>query len=222
VEAEQLFMKVSQMFTLMHEAQLSTEQLGKRLGISGMTLRRWRHQAGDRDLPRPYSKALEEVICELAAEGKLNRNSAMVQVAVAETRRAPFAAIAAHLGIPADSLTSGPFSGEKMIESLSQIGESLEHQNEVDQSARRILSIKKWGTEWSQRISSLMKVLKSKDLHAFDKLVAYGALFYLVTPIDLIPDSIPVFGFMDDFVILGFAAAYYSKRFPNLFGNHHE
>jgi uncharacterized membrane protein YkvA (DUF1232 family) len=215
-------MKVSQIFTLMQDAQISSEELGRRLGITGMTLRRWRHQPGDRALARPYSKALEEVICELAAEGKLDRTSPMVQEAVTESRRAPFAAIAANLGISADSLKSAQFSGETMIDSLSQIGGNSEHQKEVEQSAKRILSFKKWGADWKERISSLMNVLKSKDLHAFDKLVAYGALFYLVTPIDLIPDNIPVFGFMDDFVILGFAAAYYAKRFPNLFGAHHE
>jgi uncharacterized membrane protein YkvA (DUF1232 family) len=62
-----------------------------------------------------------------------------------------------------------------------------------------------------------MKVLNSRDLHTFDKLVAYGALFYLLCPFDLIPDYVPVFGYMDDFIVLGFAVAYYVKRFPFLF-----
>jgi uncharacterized membrane protein YkvA (DUF1232 family) len=46
--------------------------------------------------------------------------------------------------------------------------------------------------------------------------VAYGALFYLILPFDLIPDSIPVFGYVDDFGILGFAVAYYARKFPEL------
>jgi uncharacterized membrane protein YkvA (DUF1232 family) len=44
-----------------------------------------------------------------------------------------------------------------------------------------------------------------------DKFIAYGALFYLLTPIDFIPDNIPFLGFFDDFAILGFAATYYMK-----------
>ena len=206
----------------MNEAQLSSEQLGRKLGISGMTLRRWRHQPGDRELPKLYSRALDEVVCQLAAEGKLNMKSPVVQAAVTGARQAPFAAIIANLGITPDSLQEGQFSEPKMIESLSEIGRNADRQEEVDQNMERILSFKSWGKDWKKRISSLMKALQSKDLHAFDKLVAYGALFYLICPFDLIPDWIPVFGYMDDFVILGLAAAYYAGRFPQLYSKSNE
>ncbi len=63
----------------------------------------------------------------------------------------------------------------------------------------------------------LTHAIRSKKLSLADKLVAYGGLFYLILPFDLIPDSIPVFGYVDDFGILGFASAYYFKRFPGLF-----
>jgi uncharacterized membrane protein YkvA (DUF1232 family) len=36
-------------------------------------------------------------------------------------------------------------------------------------------------------------------------------------PFDLIPDAIPVFGYMDDFVVLTVAALYLRKRYPRLF-----
>jgi len=205
------------MFSLMRETQLSPEVLGDRLGISGMTLRRWRKEPGDHELPKLYSNALTGVICELAAEGKLTRESPVVQAALMETRWAPFDSAAANLGITWDRLKAGQFSEPKLIESLSEIGGNTDRREEVNRSAKRILSFKSWGTEWKERISSLMTVLQSKDLHAFDKLVAYGALFYLVTPFDLIPDYIPVFGYMDDFIVLGLAAAYYLKRFPHLY-----
>ena len=47
--------------------------------------------------------------------------------------------------------------------------------------------------------------------------VAFGALFYLICPFDLIPDAIPVIGYADDFIVLGIAVLYYRKRFPHLF-----
>jgi uncharacterized membrane protein YkvA (DUF1232 family) len=50
-----------------------------------------------------------------------------------------------------------------------------------------------------------------------EKLSAYGALFYLITVFDLIPDTIPVFGVLDDFAILGIVTAYYLRKFPDLF-----
>lgn len=210
------------MFSLMFETQWSPEMLGNRLGISGMTVRRWRKEPGDQELPRLYSNALATVISELAGEGKLPRESLVVQAAMAETRWAPFDSAAAHLGITWDRLKAGQYSEQKLIESLSDIGGNADRQEEVDRSSQRILSFKNWGTEWKERISSLMRVLQSKELHGFDKLVAYGALFYLVTPFDLIPDYIPVFGYMDDFIVLGLAAAYYLKRFPQLYSKHEE
>jgi len=215
-------MKLAQMFTLMNEAQLSTEQLGKRLGISGMTLRRWRHESCDRELPTLYAKALESVICELAAEGKLKKESSMVQTAMTKIQRAPIAAIGANLGIAWDQLKPGPFSEQRLAECLSQIGADTEHQEEVDRSVIQISEFKKWGVEWNRRISLLLNVLQSKEPNAVDKWVAYGALFYLVTEIDLIPNDLPVFGYMDDFVLLGCAADYYEKRFPQLLGKRDE
>jgi uncharacterized membrane protein YkvA (DUF1232 family) len=59
-------------------------------------------------------------------------------------------------------------------------------------------------------------VVKSSKLSHVDKLVAYGALFYLLTPMDLIPDHIPVLGLVDDFGVLGFALTYYTKRCPEI------
>jgi uncharacterized membrane protein YkvA (DUF1232 family) len=214
-------MRLAQMFTLMKEAQLSTEQLGKRLGITGMTLRRWRHESNDRELPTLYAKAFETVICELAAEGKLKKESPMVQTAMNKIQHAPYATIGANLGIQWDQLKPGPFSEQRLVECLSQIGSNAEHRQEVVHKTNQILSFKAWGYEWNRRISLLMKVLKSKELNVFDKYVAYGALFYLITEIDLIPNDLPVFGYMDEYVLLWFAENYYAKRSPNLFGNSH-
>jgi uncharacterized membrane protein YkvA (DUF1232 family) len=47
--------------------------------------------------------------------------------------------------------------------------------------------------------------------------VAYGALYYLLCPLDLIPDNVPVFGLMDDYCVLGLAASHYAKKHKNLF-----
>ena len=82
----------------------------------------------------------------------------------------------------------------------------------VDKQKKKILSFKKLGLEWSERISILTGVIASKKLSALDKFMAYGALFYLVMVFDLIPDTVPVFGMLDDFAILGIAATYYLKR----------
>ena len=45
-----------------------------------------------------------------------------------------------------------------------------------------------------------------------DKSLIIGSLGYLISPLDLIPDIIPFFGYMDDAAVLGFA---YYKIFKN-------
>jgi uncharacterized membrane protein YkvA (DUF1232 family) len=48
----------------------------------------------------------------------------------------------------------------------------------------------------------LFFALKDKRTGALPKLVALGALIYLISPIDLIPDFIPVAGWLDDIVVV--------------------
>ena len=48
----------------------------------------------------------------------------------------------------------------------------------------------------------LYYVLQSKDVPAKEKAKIIGALGYLILPVDLIPDAIPVLGFTDDLTAL--------------------
>jgi len=211
-------MNYSHLLTLMKEAGFSPEQLAERLGVSGMTLRRWRHAPKNETLPPLYEKALVSVIYELVGEGKLSIDSPLTKAVMNDHTWGPFETASTQLGFSKETLKGEKYDPEKMIEGLSEIGTNESKRAAVEKSEKKILSFKKMGEDWSTRVSSLMTVLKSKELHSFDKLVAYGALFYLINPFDLIPDYIPVFGYMDDFFILGLAAAYYLKRFPYLFG----
>lgn len=211
-------MTYAHLFTVLKTSKFSPEQMAKRLGISGMTLRRWRRLPAHQELPALYAKAFVDVVYALIAEGRLPIGSPVAQGVMRQGSWAPFDQAAAHLGVAKELLVKGGrFDAGRVVESLSQIGANDIHKEEVDRHKRMILAFKKMGAEWSLRISRLWTVLQSSELHSFDKLVAYGALFYLLTPFDLIPDYIPVFGFLDDFAILGLAMAYYLKRFPQLF-----
>ncbi|PWU19432.1 MAG: hypothetical protein C5B49_05785 [Bdellovibrio sp.] len=99
---------------------------------------------------------------------------------------------------------------------LSQIGGDDHHKAEVEGAEKKLTYFRKMGLEWQNRISVLHRILRSNQLSTIDKLVAYGALFYLITPFDLIPDHIPAIGLIDDFGVLGFAVAFYLQRFPEL------
>lgn len=201
----------------MAAADLSPEQLGKRLGISGMTLRRWKAHPPSGDLPMIYEKALIGVIHELVGEGKLPMTHPAVQAVMTPNQWDPMATAVSALGIEPATLKGGAANEKRLMENLSQIGLKVANKAEVDRNKTRILSFKKMGSDWARRVTSLWKVVTSAELNTVDKLVAYGALFYLICPFDLIPDWIPVFGYMDDYIVLGFAVAYYVKRFPRLF-----
>jgi uncharacterized membrane protein YkvA (DUF1232 family) len=204
-------MRNSHLLSIQKEAHLSPEQLAERIGISGMTLRRWRQGSTNQNLPKIYERALVGVIGDLMAEGRLALDSPGARLAMEQSSFEPVPQ-KSFLGITADMLKEG--TSKQLVESLYKIGGDASHVSQIDKSQSQIFSFKKMGKEWRVRISSLWTVLNSDELHTFDKCVAYGALFYLLMPFDLIPDSIPVIGSMDDFIILGFAVAYYVKRFP--------
>jgi uncharacterized membrane protein YkvA (DUF1232 family) len=213
-------MTYSHLLSLLKDAHLSPEQLAKRLGISGMTVRRWQEKDPHEELPLLYQKALQDVVRQLVAESRLSLDSPVVKAITAEGAKLPMVTSENSLGITQGMLQEAQHNPKHLVESLSQLGANEAKKAEVDHHKKKILSFKRMGKEWSSRISSLMKVLESDELTTFDKLVAYGALFYLICPFDLIPDYIPVFGYMDDFIVLGFAVAYYAKRFPHLVGHH--
>lgn len=58
--------------------------------------------------------------------------------------------------------------------------------------------------ELATRARELWSYFISQKCSATEKLLVLGALVYLISPIDLIPDAIPVVGWLDD---LGIAAA---------------
>ena len=57
--------------------------------------------------------------------------------------------------------------------------------------------------------SAIVGYLKDARVPLWRKLVGVGALFYLVWPFDLIPDYIPILGWLDDVGVLTAAAFFY-------------
>jgi uncharacterized membrane protein YkvA (DUF1232 family) len=206
-------MRVSQLRKILEESNLSPEQLGNAGGVSGMTLRRWLKRSGATEIPKAYSTALRAGCFELAALGQVNLESAEMQNTLSSVGQGQSEAVLANLGLQGVNFTLDQ-SPDQMLLCLNQIG--ISRRVQVDAGEERLSTLKKMGEEWSHRISLLWKVVRSSKISAMDKLVAYGALFYLITPFDLVPDQIPVLGYMDDFLILGIAVTYYSRKFAFL------
>lgn len=204
---------------LFAETGFSPEQLAPYFGVGNMTLRRWKDQPGAKEIPEVYERSVLDGVYQLLIQGKLNSESVKIQKILRSAPSLSFQAALKGLGI--ESVFEGSKDQDrdhegKFAVALSQIGLDDKHRSEVDRSEVKIQGYKKLGASWSYRITSLWRVVRSDKLTLVDKMVAYGALFYLIFPFDLIPDHIPVIGLLDDYAMLGFAIAYYVRRFPDL------
>ncbi|BBO84076.1 hypothetical protein DSCO28_46420 [Desulfosarcina ovata subsp. sediminis] len=78
-----------------------------------------------------------------------------------------------------------------------------------------------WITRWTARVQRLKTEIHALSLACRDprvprqaKLVAILVVAYALSPIDLIPDFIPVFGYLDDLIILPLGILLCLKMIP--------
>jgi len=209
-------MKYGQVVGLLNEAGLSPEDLAQWVSVSNSTYRRWLKAPSSDEFPQEYEASVAAGIYKLLDNKSLSYDSARVNKFVEGNMPEFFQAAVGRLNSTGDLFSENSTHQDKITAVLSNLGNSSKIRSQVDKSSKKILKFAEWGAAWKFRIKLLTKVVASKELSLVDRLVAYGALFYLILPFDLIPDSIPVFGYVDDFGILGFATAYYVKRFPQI------
>src|SRR5258708_4220393 len=97
-------MRYGQLFALLTQAKLSPEQAAKRLGVSNMSLRRWKGRAGA--VPEKYARAFAPALEAMAAEGLLDA-SALAAVLPGRGEE-DFKSTLLRLGFPEDILSSDP------------------------------------------------------------------------------------------------------------------
>lgn len=203
------------MLALMDEAGLSAEDFGELMGVSGMTIRRW-SKSRSGDLPKLYIPALQNACQNLLAQGLIAPASPIADVILKHSADEHLRVALANLGISDSCLKVDPHQPESFVDCLTEIGKNDGRRSQVESNSEKIFEFQKLGAEWKSRIHLLWQLAKSQKLTFADKAVAYGALFYLLTPIDFIPDHIPFFGLIDDFMILGAAAAFYARHFKDI------
>ena len=67
-------------------------------------------------------------------------------------------------------------------------------------------------TELVKRARQLWDYFQSGKASMTEKAIVIAVLFYLISPVDLIPDAIPIAGLLDDVTISGIALDYVLKR----------
>lgn len=77
------------------------------------------------------------------------------------------------------------------------------------------MTLKDRATQLKIDIPAVFLSLKSKDTPLVAKLVAGITVVYALSPIDLIPDFIPVLGYLDDIIILPALISLTIRLIPN-------
>ena len=57
-------------------------------------------------------------------------------------------------------------------------------------------------------LRALARYYRDRDASVFGKLIALVAIVYVVMPMDLVPDVVPVVGWLDDLGVMGLATAW--------------
>ena len=209
-------MRYGQVTSLLNETGMLPEDLSHYIGVSGSTYRRWLKAPPNGQLPDEYLPSIGAGIYRLLGEGKLSHDSPRVSAFLEKNLPGYFSAVLGSMSISDDLFSENSPQEEKIITALSSLGQSARIRDKVGAADEFLQRAKDWGASWKQRITFLLRTVALPELSLVDKLAAYGALFYFFTPFDLIPDAMPVFGYVDDFGILGFAVAYYGNKFPDM------
>lgn len=196
-------------FKITDQTGLSPEQLAPKLGISNMTFRRWRKQKGTREIPSIHRQAILDGVFQLVRDGILDGNNNSVQEFLRNSSRENVSAILREVGVDLSKFEASRDFSKPLQSVLSRIGVSEKHRDAVDNDSAKIARFKKLGADWKKSISTLQEAITSVNLTLGQKYIAYGALFYLIWPFDLVPDHLPVVGLADDFAILTAAAGLY-------------
>jgi len=76
------------------------------------------------------------------------------------------------------------------------------------------MNLKENATKLKKDIPALWLALKHPDTPLSAKILAAITVGYALSPIDLVPDFIPVLGYLDDVILLPFLAYCTMKRIP--------
>lgn len=70
------------------------------------------------------------------------------------------------------------------------------------------------GLNWRGRVRLVCRLVKDRRVPLTAKLIIPLLVLYLISPIDLIPDFIPVLGYLDDLLVLMLAVWAFAKLAP--------
>jgi uncharacterized membrane protein YkvA (DUF1232 family) len=162
----------------LEQRQISPEKLASDVQLSHMTIRRWLKRKDSEPLPRKYSAILGPV---LAGVPTIDFSQAM------------------------ERGTLGSADMAKLMQEVEKSGQDFKDVPSLESDLRTKLKTARFDKIFIDSCRRLLQSIKSPKTPLRAKAVCVGALLYFISPIDLIPDNIPVLGYLDDIAVLSLA-----------------
>ncbi len=174
--------RVQDLRSYLERNNLSPEDFASSVQLSHMTIRRWLQKPNSEELPAKYAPLLNPVLGETPM-------TAIPQFSIA-----------------------GSLANMNMSDLMLEIERSgMDYTDGVDalesdvKTKLKTARVDKLFVDYCKRLITLIRAPRV-PLRA--KAVCMGALLYFISPIDLIPDHIPVVGYLDDLAVLSIALNY--------------
>lgn len=81
---------------------------------------------------------------------------------------------------------------------------------------KMLTRLKQWAQKFKNSIYALYLAYRRQDVKFIVKILAMIIVAYALSPIDLIPDFIPVIGYLDDLILLPLGIAFVIKMIPQV------
>jgi uncharacterized membrane protein YkvA (DUF1232 family) len=157
---------------------LSPEVFAKEIKLSHMTIRRWLKKPASFPIPVKYKPIMESYLNQETG------NSSSLASATAALQG---------------------FNLTELMDSVEETGRNYQDDGTLEGQLSDKLKGERFDKLMVQYVKKLFKAAVSKDTPLKTRAICVGALLYFINPIDLIPDHIPVVGYLDDFVVLSVA-----------------
>ncbi len=169
----------------------SPEKFAKQIQLSNMTIRRWLKKPMDFEIPEKYHPLLDRHFHGKTVETTQNHEIPEWMTARSQQFGANYT---------------------EMVSTLQNNGESVPEEQSVYQAVETKLTEKGIDQVLRDYASQVMALIKSGNLIKSAKAICLGSLLYLVDPMDLVPDAIPILGYLDDMAVLSMAMQWAHKK----------
>ena len=188
--------KVSDLKSYLISKSISPERFGKETMVSNMTIRRMIRKDGATLIPEKYHLQFDQHVRSAVAASEDSLTT-----------------LAANLMKSADP-NAEPGGFNSLLDELEQSGKKINDLGKLESDVKTKLFDFRIDKILRTHVGSLVVAIRSKKFSTQQKAVCVGALLYLVNPLDLIPDAIPVIGYLDDFAVLSLAVAFLARTAP--------